>query len=194
MPKSAHLPRTARPLDSTVVHVPNPRHLLEEEAEEVEQASSNGSHAPKKFNPALEASKAASSVLTSESPQKEEVITVGDRTYIIQELPVDAFIQLSGIITEEIEALGEKGLLDQKEWEGVNLKDTAIVMKKLAQVWQRVPNLAGKLLALMLSGEEPDDPVYIRRNLKPRQLIQVVRAFMRLNPWGDLIEDFFALR
>jgi hypothetical protein len=141
------------------------------------------------------AAETAAGVLTVDLPQNEESVRVGERTYVIQELPAAAFLEIGTIVSEEVESLAEAGLLREDAWTDLGKDgDYAGIVRKVALIWKRVPRVMGRLLALVLSAEEPDDPDYILRHLRATQLLAVVRTFMRVNPWGDLVEGFFQLR
>lgn len=133
-------------------------------------------------------------VLTADlTPLPEATFHIGERAYVVRELPVDAFIGLGNIISDNAEELGEAGLFDQAAWE-IKGTDYTELVRKVAKVWRRVPGVIDRAFALLLSGEEGDDGEYIRKHMTPRQLLAVVKAFMRTNPWQDLVEGFFQLR
>jgi hypothetical protein len=145
--------------------------------------------------PEVEAASLAASVLTSDLPTNEVSITVKERTYVIRELSVAAFLSLGAVIAQEAESLSKAGLLKEAVWQDLGKSgDYSDLVSRVALVWAHVPNVCGRALSLIMGGEHPDDPEYILANITPRQLLQIIRAFMRTNPWQDMVEDFFRLR
>ena len=141
-----------------------------------------------------DASALATRVITAGLSTAGQSIVVKERTYVVQEVTVDAFLEIGNLLTEHAEAFAEAGLLSESAFDEIKGGDYASLVMKLAKVWKRIPSTVGTLLALMLSADQPDDPDYIRKHLKLSQLVTVLRAFMRANPWGDLAEGFFQLR
>lgn len=136
----------------------------------------------------------AMSVLGGSDPLNQERITIGEREYAIQELTAFRMLDLGALIMSEIQGLADAGLLTADAWGGVKASDLTTILPRLATVWQRVPGLFGRFLALILSAERDDDPDYILRHIKLRQFTAVILGFMRANEWGDLIADFFRLK
>lgn len=137
---------------------------------------------------------AALSVLSASDPLEQETITIGERQYTIQELTALRMLELGSLIMSEIQSLADAGLLTGDAWGGVKASDLTTILPRIAMVWQRVPGLFGRFLALLLSAEATDDPEYILKYIKLRQLTAVILGFMRANEWGDLIADFFRIK
>jgi hypothetical protein len=133
-------------------------------------------------------------VLSNEQPQNQQTFQVGERTYMLKELDVVRTLQLGDLIFSQAQSLAEAGLLDEELWRNFDPHNPTGIMPSLLQVWKRVPEFMAGLLAIILSGEQPDDGDYIVRNMKLRQLLAVIKGFVEVNAWEDLVEDFFGIR
>jgi hypothetical protein len=145
---------------------------------------------PKKQTP----EKAALHVLSAIDPLQIHTERIGERDYTIQELTAYRFLELSDLIVEQAEVLGEAGLLNQETYKALDSGDFVPLIKKLRTVWKNAPDVIGRFFALILSAEEEDDAEYILRNIKTfTDVPRVLKAFMKANPWRDLVDDFFQI-
>lgn len=101
------------------------------------------------------------------TPDQEQSFQIGERTYTVGELPIDAFLEVGNIVSDNIEALAEAGLLNEGAWkiEGADYSQVAI---KIAKVWRRVPTVIDRIFVTLLQGEQEDDGEYIRKHMSPR--------------------------
>lgn len=119
---------------------------------------------------------------------------IGDREYAIEELTAYRFLALGDLITEQAEALGGAGLLNMEAFKELDKGDFSGLITKVRKLWKDAPQVVGRFFALVLSGEQEDDPDYILKHLKLfTQLPRVLMEFMRVNPWRDLVDSFFQI-
>lgn len=134
-------------------------------------------------------------VLDADNPLNIHIEHIGEREYAIQELSVQGFLDLSELVRAEADVLGEAGFFSQKTYDDLRQSaDYTGLVKKVGEVWRRAPHVVGRFLAIVCSAEREDDADYILRHMKLfSQLPRVIRTFMQLNPWEDLVEDFFQI-
>ena len=145
-------------------------------------------------NGQAEASQVALDVLAADNSLNITYERIGDRRYPIEELTALRFLELSDLVVENATLLGEAGLLNQGTFQNLDKGDYAEMVKKIASVWKRAPDVLGRFFAIVLSGEQEDDGDYILRHIKLfTQVPRVIKAFMKVNPWRDLVDSFFQI-
>lgn len=141
------------------------------------------------------AEKAALATVGANDPLDVHRERIGEREYSVEELTAYRFLALGDLVTEQAEVLGKAGLLNQETFKALDDGDFMPLVSKLRTVWREAPDVIGRFFALILSAEAEDDPDYILRHIKLiTQVPRVLRAFMKANPWTDLVEGFFHLR
>ena len=151
-------------------------------------------------SPDLSPDQSALEVISGLSPVTGmRTIQIGEREYTLRELSPLNTLLLTKLVIDEANTLGKAGLLDASKWAGLGGPDGqgtdyTNLLLMIAPVWEQVPELIGKALALILSAERPNDGEYILKHMTNTQLFDVFDAFMETNSVGDIVERFFRSR
>ena len=121
-------------------------------------------------------------------PVGEEVIQVGERTYVLEELTLGAMFEFGNILIAEAHTLAEAGLLQADAWADFDIRDSKSIVTKLFKLYGQVPQVLMRLVAIALGANAPDDAAYLEKHLKFRQFLQVIEVFMQVNPWPELAD------
>lgn len=145
-------------------------------------------------NPQAVAAVAAEREVADAVPIAGVAFSLDDRVFTVSRLKFGPFLALTVLLIAQVRALGQLGLLRMDvlarlgQVEG--LLDT---LELFGQIAERAPAVAQELLGLLLGAQGPEDKLYIYEHLDFADFPDVVAAFMRYNPWKDVMEKLFRL-
>lgn len=147
---------------------------------------------------ANEAARSAQTLIMNEA-QPGRPYKIGDRVFTVQPLKWDALFTFGEVLMSEIANLKKDGIITAETvslLENVNLDSLDSLLATLLKVWRRLPTVGAQLFGLMLSVPAGDGEslAFISAHITLPQVIKMLRDFLDVNEWRDLVHIFTALR
>lgn len=159
------------------------------------------------------ADQAAMSALIAADSLSSSTNTIGERSYLIEELSASRTTMLIGLLTEKFELLSSVGFLEPDFLDGLTsnpMEHLNEFVPMLAKVWGEAPEAIARLLGILLIAPDSDDMdmvlapqaavqrvvregAYIMSKIKLRRLAELLGAAIKANPAEDILRSFFRL-
>lgn len=161
---------------------------------------------------ARSAGQRADELISETQPIAGEVFSIEGKAFVVKKMKFKPLVALFSLFTREMKNLAKSGLLtgdfiSKLMRAGDRLFETSIyasgeatetdliaqLVELIGELGETLPVFVEQVLAMMLGAKSKVDSEYIYENIDFDQVAPILAAWMKFNPWRDLINQLFLL-